>query len=588
MSSPALNQVYKTAIVATEEAILAESAVANAVTLQVRGNFMTSTPFVVGQEYTIRDEQFLNDIPNAERIQVTNIDSLVAEGIPDGIGYAISGTIGIAGCTTNGFTGGLVNSYSTAAGASILTPGVEMAIQKEDFNCRFKTLTDAPKIDFDDEASRFATGDEGRDQAIAGARSGEITFTQKLAWAGQVYVKPVWTKLMRAMGHIFRRNGKGIFTNSGGYATLDTFIAEYGLGVNDKFFTNDGVDIDDGSLATAKARAVVQGDSFVVTAVSPAGAITYIGCAGVEFLPHPWANEETATIWIIAPENGMNPASTVWRYRGAHGGNGSSIGASKIGDVYMLTGKFNAAYVGTIELSNEQARVLTSPETNIPEILINNICTMPAVYGVSTTPSGFANFTALKDNYGLVVGSRFYTSDGLDTSDSALTGVKYAPLVKGDSFVMTGASTFEYVPSTKELEISQFNLDFGGVVNPFIDQSTSTGNAYFATQDREPKLTVNPYHLTMSKDDLDFVVTNQICGPVRVASAITNPHITIKVPNAQLLNPAIASREGYINTNRTYRALRNNLGNDALDITLPDGVMYSILIGEEQLIETEE
>ena len=580
MSSPALNQVYKTAIAATEEALLTSNAAIGDATVAVAGDSMTDTPFVVGQEYTIRDDQYLAGEPNAERILVTDVSSLTATPKADGIGYAVAGTIGVAGCTTNGFLGTLTKAYLMAANASVLTPGMEIAIQSAHFNCRFKTLADAPKIDFDDEASRFATGDEGRDQSTAGARSGEITFAQKLAWAGSAGTKPVWSKLMKAMGHIIRRNGKGTPVSGMYKADLGALLAAYHLSLNAYFSSSNGTDTTDGALATIKGSALVQGDSFQVTGTSPAAAV-YVPCAGIEFIPHTWANEETMTIWIIAPENGANPASTVWRYRGSHGGNGSSIGASKIGDIYMFTGKFNGAYVGTIELSNVQARVLTAPEISIPEILINNTCTMPAVYGTSVVPSTYASLADLLTANNLIAGSRFYNADGSDTTDLAMVAKKGGVPAKGDSYNVIAGSDCTYVPSVKELEISQFSLDFGGVVNPFIDQLTSTGNAYYATQDRDPRFTCNPYHLTMSKDNIDFVVTNQICGPVKVTSGITNPHITISIPNAQLLSPAIASREGYMNTNRTYRALRNDLGAGKLDSTLPSGAMYSILIGSK-------
>jgi hypothetical protein len=77
---------------------------------------------------------------------------------------------------------------------------------------------------------------------------------------------------------------------------------------------------------------------------------------------------------------------------------------------------------------------------------------------------------------------------------------------------------------------------------------------------------------------VDYVVSNEISGTVTVCSALASPHITIEVPNAQLLSPAIASREGYVNTNRIYRAMRNNLGT-AKDAALPDQTLYSVLIG---------
>ena len=189
MSTNALNQVYKTAILAVEECPLAADAAIAATSLTIAGNYMSATPFAVGKEYIIRDEVFtagVDGVPNAERIQVTSVSSMTTTPKSDGIGFAIAGTISVIGYTVNGFTGGLVNAYTMANHASILTPGAEIAIQSADFNCRFKTLTDAPKIEPDDAASRFSSGDEGRDLSIMGARSGDISFTEKLSWAGSV------------------------------------------------------------------------------------------------------------------------------------------------------------------------------------------------------------------------------------------------------------------------------------------------------------------------------------------------------------------------------------------------------------------
>jgi hypothetical protein len=520
MSTNALNAVYKTAVVAIEESILIQDAIAAADHIHIAGAYMSSTPFVANQVYVLRDDSFAtgtNGLPNAERVLVTSIAGLTSTAYPSGhrvvspssyatisllisgegltagdrfftfdgtdstdgalatakgsaivagdsflvassssvtstatvadFGYLVTGSITVTGFTSAGWTGGLVGSYTKANNASVLTPGQEVVPTSTDFNCRFKTLTDAPKIDFDDESSRFATGDEGRDLSIAGARSCEINFTEKLAWGGAVSTVPKWAKLMKVMGHLLRK--------------------------------------------------------WTTT--------------GIEILPLTHANEITATVWITTPENGMSPAGCCYRYVGAHGGNGCSISGGKIGDPYMLTGKLMATYIGTQELTLAQTRILTAPETSIPEVMLNNVVSVPARVNGSTT--------------------------------------------------------------SKEIEISQFSLDFGGVVNPFINQKTSTGFAYYATQDRDPKLTMNPYHVRKSLDDIDYIVTNMITGEVSIKSAVTSPHITIFVPNAQLLSPALAAREGYVNTNRTYRALRNNLTGTVTDNTIPDQCMYSILIG---------
>ena len=457
-----LNNVYRTAILAVEEAPV----VGNPCTLELNAGdtvitisgykTMTATPFKVGQILTIRDDSFVgtsNGAPNSESVKIASVSGIVATPMGDGIGYAITGTLTIAGGPA--FAGGLVNTYLAANNPTILNPGVEIAIQSADFNCRFKTMSDAPKIDFDDEASRYAAGDEGRDLSIAGMRSAEITFTQKLSWGGAVTTVPLWSKLMRTMGHILRK-----------YTTT-----------------------------------------------------------GMGFLPMIHANEVTATIWVISPENVSTPAAVVYRYCGAHGGNGSNLAASKVGDVYMLTGKYNAAYVGTQDITWAEARLLTSPQTTTPEVMSNNVVTAPMRVGGST--------------------------------------------VQGN------------------LNISQFSLDFGGVVNPLIDQddkddlghTTGTGIAYYATQDRDPRLSINPYMMRQTLDDMDYIVNNQITGKVTIASSATSPHITIEVPNAQMLSPALASREGYINSNRVYRCLRNNLGGGASESGMPDACLYEILVG---------
>jgi hypothetical protein len=588
MSTNALNQVYKTAILAVEEATLTANVAVAETHIPITIKSMSASPIVAGDgsTYVLRDNGF--DSVNAahfEQIQIVSIGTPVATPLSDGIGYTYTAILTILGYDSAlGWSGGIKNTYSVANQASILLPGVEMAITSADFNCRFKTLTDAPKIDMDDEASRFATGDEGRDRAIAGARSGEITFTEKLAWAGNVYTVPVWNKILRTQGHVLRmyRMPTGIYgasysniaglvstfgfnvgdeiycvdatdtidlalaTAKGGalaagdafiiasattvtytttsvkavspttYATVALLKVGASLGIGDRFFTVDGTDTTDDALAAAKGTAITTGDVFEILTLT---TCKYVAnpITGMVFWPMTQANEVTATIWIIAPENGSTPSNTVWRYVGAHGGNSSSIAAGKIGDPYMLTGKYSAAYLGTMELTNAQTRVITAVEQSTPEVLLSNTCLVPTRIGNSTT--------------------------------------------------------------TKNIEISQFTLDFGGVINPFINQATTTGNAYYATQDRDPKFTCNPYHVRKALDDIDYLVTNMVVGTIIMKSGITSPHMTITIPATQLTQAAIASREGYVNTNRTYRCLRNDLGNGAVYSDMPNQLMYEILIG---------
>jgi PKD repeat protein len=441
-----LNQVYKTGILTLEECQVTAGVSVAGTSLHVAGAYMSPTPFEENTAYTIYDSTWAtSQIPNAERFLLSAIDSSTVTPRSDGVGYDYTATFTILGDTTDGWSGGFHNNYTLDSTAMVLTPGKEVVIKSADFNCRFRTMSDTPKVDFDDESARFAIGDEGRDIAIPGLRTGEINFTQKLSWGGAVGVIPKWDKIMRSVGHWRRING----------------------------------------------------------------------AFGIEYLPHTWSNEVTATVWILNPENGEAPMTTVYRYKGCHGGNGSGISVGKIGDPYTLTCKYSGAFVGTSEFAPSQVRVLTASDMTVPEVMLNTLCLIPG------------------------------------------------PV------------------SQLSVQISQFNLDFGGVVNPFIDQYNPSGVAWFATQDKEPKFTCNPYMVKKSDDDIDAVVSGALIGTVMLASSMPNPHLTIAIPNAQLLSPTYGSREGYISTERTYRALRNDLGEGAVDVTIPDQCMYTVILGSK-------
>ena len=94
------------------------------------------------------------------------------------------------------------SGYKKASGASILTPGYEMALVNADFNCRLRGVSCAPKIEEDDANSKYATGDHGEDPSVSGARSIEISFSDKIALPSltDFSTMPVWEKFKRGMG----------------------------------------------------------------------------------------------------------------------------------------------------------------------------------------------------------------------------------------------------------------------------------------------------------------------------------------------------------------------------------------------------
>jgi hypothetical protein len=88
-------------------------------------------------------------------------------------------------------------------------------------------------------------------------------------------------------------------------------------------------------------------------------------------------------------------------------------------------------------------------------------------------------------------------------------------------------------------------------------------------------LTIDPIQELLANENFDSLVSNETVGDIKIKSAISSPNITVQIPRAQLITPAIAAREGYVSQNRTYRCLRNTGGTPPP----PQEACFSILIG---------
>lgn len=374
-------------------------------------------------EFVLRDTGGTPGYPNAEIINVTNIGTL--------------GGSCVLTCDE------IVGDYLESAGASLLTPGHEMALVNADFNCRLRGLSLTPKWDEDDANSKYATGDHGEDESISGARSGEISFSDKIAVPDVTDLSkmPVYAKFLRGMG------------------------------------------------------------MEIVKHVDPC-----LAGLGLEFLPMASADNTAMTIWHIYKENAAMPRGLAFCFSGCKGT--GDIGAAGIGKPYLLNGKFSGKYTRTVDLTNAQILELTAPETTLPEKMLSNLVNI---------------------NFG----------------------------------------------SANELFISTWKLDFGNEVQPLINQAEATGYDYFGIVTRKPRFTCDPIQKLLANENFDNLVSNETTGTIQITSAISLPHITINIPKAQLVTPAMAAREGYVAQNRTYRCLRNN--NVALE--LPEEACWSILFG---------
>jgi hypothetical protein len=69
-----------------------------------------------------------------------------------------------------------------------------------DFNTRIMNPEISPIIEWDDEASKFASGNHGEDEAVSGAQSATINFSIRLGIGTTIATAPKFTKFMNGCG----------------------------------------------------------------------------------------------------------------------------------------------------------------------------------------------------------------------------------------------------------------------------------------------------------------------------------------------------------------------------------------------------
>lgn len=130
----------------------------------------------------------------------------------------------------------------------------------------------------------------------------------------------------------------------------------------------------------------------------------------------------------------------------------------------------------------------------------------------------------------------------------------------------------------KSQKISTFSLDIGNEISPLIDQADSTGYAYYSITKRSPRFSCNPLMNGSFKTLFDSWKDNKTFSVVMRSN--DGKGFTLRIPKAQTLTSAVASREGLINWDLNLKALRN-------DIVLPEDnlnyqeVTWELIIGEK-------
>lgn len=165
--------------------------------------------------------------------------------------------------------------------------------------------------------------------------------------------------------------------------------------------------------------------------------------------------------------------------------------------------------------------------------------------------------------------------------------VDIADIANGDIPVMTGAgtelaerlldNTFSIGGTTQK--ISTFSLDAGNDIQPVIDQDDATGYKHYYIASRKPRFSCNPLGVLNATDDVLARVNGMDNDAISLATAGTPPHFTLDIPRAQLMNPAIADREGLSAWDQNYKCLRNHNGSAAANASIPDECTWELLQG---------
>ena len=123
-------------------------------------------------------------------------------------------------------------------------------------------------------------------------------------------------------------------------------------------------------------------------------------------------------------------------------------------------------------------------------------------------------------------------------------------------------------------KISTFMLDVGNEISPLIDQADPTGYAYYAITKRSPRFSCDPL-MNGSFETLFNAWKNNETFSVVMRQKDGNG-FTLRIPKAQQLTSAVASREGLINWDLNLKALRNNN-----DDTAPEEqeVTWELIVG---------
>jgi hypothetical protein len=530
--------------------------------------------------------------------------------IQDGISserIMVTGITGIFGEYEVTIASVLVNSY-VAPRASIMTPGWEQTLVDADFNCRLRAISCIPKIEPDGDSEKFATGDHGRDQSIMGVRVGEISFSEKVAvnqgsGTGAMCTITVVAGVITAVTATPPSGHEGT-----GYKANDLLTVSNSAGVKGQVRVST---VSTGGVITAFETTPVNGGSgyvggtgLTIEVTADAGALTAITAtptaAGTDYevgdivlVAGGTAGKATVTtISTGGVVTAMNTTPTV-------AGTGYTSGAGK---ATSLSGRIHNSTVGAIDIPlwgkflrglghSEEVYAGTGigykDEASADDVnmtlyyfIIQGGAAPAAQCYVFKGCKGTGDIGASGIGKDWMLNGKFTgTFVRVDAIAAANILALTAPETGRPEVMLSNVIKTTYGATVVPLRCGNWKLDFGGKISPVDNQADSTGREYFMITERDPKFTCDPLIKSIAEEDVFTDVNTEVLKSLSVESSSSSPNISVIIPNSQLLYPGFAVKEGQIAHSRTYRPLRNNLGDGAALAAIPDGCSYEILFG---------
>lgn len=376
-----------------------------------------------------------------------------------------------------------------------------------DYGVAISTLTDAMcnvrarelnlgslTVEYDNESSKFATGDHTRDEAIAGITQGTIDFNMKLA-QGQVYVT----------SGTYSTSADGTYSIIDPTNTPNTTNGNLGLPYK-KYLEGSG-------LVSIYNPATVEVASGAVTVATPASWEFYPSTEG-DLNTLTMAIQDKASVKVGSPKTQYGI-----QYKLAGAMSTFKIDASS-GKPFMLGYSFAGKVSEVVEVSDVAGTLLTYDDKYALSTIANKMLFT------------YVTIEELEQN-GDATGNTMNWCVGTFAFDAGTSIVPF-PCQEGGSGIKYNAIT------SRDPRIT---------INPFLERVGPTGSTEIVTADWfdfwEATNSESSFKLTIRTYDKDKTAPD------------AQEQFAIIVPRGQLISPNISDDNGFLRNEMTFRPMRN-------------------------------